>query len=197
LRGVSLAVAPGEALGIVGGNGSGKSSLLRVLAGVLKPTRGSVRVEAPVGAVIELPLGMDRDLSGLEFIDVTGVLHGMTRRQVRFCRDEIVGFSGLESAALDEPLRTYSAGMVIRLELAVTLQLAPAVVVLDEVLAAADPSFQERCMDRVAEMLRGGSALVIATHDHELVAQRCDRVAVLRQGELVHDGDVGNGLLLV
>jgi ABC-type polysaccharide/polyol phosphate transport system ATPase subunit len=185
LRAIDLEVAPGEALGLVGPNGSGKTTMLQVLGGVLTPTRGEVWVRGTVSSLVELSAGFHRDLTGHENVVVGGALLGMDRATVAARYDDIVAFSGLGPDDLRRPLAHWSAGMGLRLGFAVVVHTDPQVLLVDEVLAVGDASFQERCLARVEQLRARGCSLVMASHDLPLVRDHCDRVAVLDAGELV------------
>jgi ABC-type polysaccharide/polyol phosphate transport system ATPase subunit len=188
LRDVSLSVAPGECLGIVGGNGSGKTTLLQVVAGVLRPTRGEVQVRGRVASLVDLSAGFHRDLTGRENVLVGGVLLGLTRREVRERYDDIVGFSGLSADALEWPLSAYSAGMGLRLGFSLVAHTRPKVLLVDEVLAVGDAAFQRQCLAKVEELRSSGCAVIIVSHDLDLVRSHSQRVGVLSRGELVELG---------
>jgi ABC-type polysaccharide/polyol phosphate transport system ATPase subunit len=194
LRDVDLAVAPGECLGIVGGNGSGKTTLLQVVAGVLRPTRGQVEVRGRVASLVDLSAGFHRDLTGHENVLVGGVLLGLSREEVRERYDDIVGFSGLPSDALDWPLSAYSAGMGLRLGFALVAHTRPDVLLVDEVLAVGDAAFQRQCLAKVDALRSSGCAVVIVSHDLELVREHCQEVGVLARGELVALGPTDDAL---
>ena len=185
LRDVSLSVAAGRSLGVIGGNGSGKTTLLQVVAGVLQPTRGRVTVPGRVASLVDLSAGFHRDLTGHENLLIGGVLLGMSRAEVRRRYDEIVAFSGLAASALERPLLSYSAGMGLRLGFSLVAHSAPAVLLVDEVLAVGDEAFQGRCLERVGQLRGEGCAVMIVSHDMELVRRNCDEVAVLERGSLV------------
>lgn len=184
LRDIDLAVAPGQSLGVVGGNGSGKTTLLQVVAGVLRPTRGRVVVRGRVASLIDLSAGFHRDLTGHENVLVGGVLLGLSRREIRERYDEIVDFSGLPPDALDWPLAAYSAGMGLRLGFSLVAHTQPDVLLVDEVLAVGDAAFQRRCLSRVDQLRASGCAVMIVSHDLDLVREHCEEVAVLARGQL-------------
>jgi ABC-type polysaccharide/polyol phosphate transport system ATPase subunit len=194
LRDVHLAVDPGRCTGVVGGNGSGKTTLLQVIAGVLRPTRGRVSVRGRVASLVDLSAGFHRDLTGHENLLVGGVLLGLTRREVRERYHDIVAFSGLSEEALGWPLAAYSAGMGLRLGFSLVVHTAPDVLLVDEVLAVGDATFQAQCLSRVEELRRAGCAVVIVSHDLELVSEHCQEVAVLASGELVTVGPAAEAL---
>jgi ABC-type polysaccharide/polyol phosphate transport system ATPase subunit len=188
LRDVDLTIQQGECVGVIGGNGSGKTTLLQVIAGVLRPTRGRVSVRGRVASLVDLSAGFHRDLTGHENVLVGGVLLGLTRREVRDRYDDIVEFSGLPAEALDWPLAAYSAGMGLRLGFSLVAHTEPDVLLVDEVLAVGDAGFQAQCLDRVEALRSGGCAVVIVSHDMDLVVDHCQSVARLDRGELVAVG---------
>lgn len=188
LRDLHFEVAAGEMLGVIGSNGSGKSTLLRVLSGVLRPSKGSVHVDAPVSSLLELSAGMHRDLTGRENIEVNAVVSGMSRKVVAERFDEIAEFAGLEPGTLDTPLKTWSAGMGLRIGFAVAVHLDPKVLLVDEVLAVGDEAFQRKCMAKVRELLDQGCAAVLVSHDLRLIREQCDRVLLLSAGEVIDEG---------
>ena len=176
---------PGHCLGVVGGNGSGKTTLLQVVAGVLRPTRGTVTVRGRVASLVDLSAGFHRDLTGHENVLVGGVLLGLSRKEIRDRYDEIVAFSGLPADALDWPLAAYSAGMGLRLGFSLVVHTAPDVLLVDEVLAVGDAAFQRQCLERVDHLRADGCAVMIVSHDLDLVRHHCQEVAVLDRGEVV------------
>jgi ABC-2 type transport system ATP-binding protein len=184
LRDLDLTVQPGTCLGIIGGNGSGKTTFLQAVAGVIRPSRGSIRVAGRVASLVDLSAGFHRDLTGHENLVIGGVLLGLTRHEVRDRYDEIVAFSGLPSDALDWPLAAYSAGMGLRLGFSLVVHSRPDVVLVDEVLAVGDEAFQRQCLDRIETLQSAGSAIVVVSHDMAMIGERCDEVAVLHDGEL-------------
>ena len=194
LREVDLAVAPSRMLGVVGGNGSGKTTLLQVVAGVLHPSRGRVATSGRVASLVDLSAGFHRDLTGHENLLIGGVLLGMSRLEIRRRYDEIVAFSGLAPDTLGWPLAAYSAGMGLRLGFALVSHSDPDVLLVDEVLAVGDEQFQHQCVDRVRELQAVGCAVMLVSHDLDLVAAHCDEVAVLDAGKVVHRGRAGEAV---
>ena len=188
LRDVSLEVAAGEALGVVGGNGSGKTTLLRCVAGVIRPTRGQLRVHGRVSSLIDLAAGVSRDLTGHENLVIGGVLLGLTRAELKARYDDIVAFSGLPEEVLSEPLHTYSQGMLLRQVFSVVLHSQPSVLLVDEVLAVADDAFRAASAARIEELRARGCAVILVSHDLDLVAARCERVGLLDAGSLLFVG---------
>jgi homopolymeric O-antigen transport system ATP-binding protein len=184
---VSLEVRKGEAVGIIGANGSGKSTLLGLIAGVIGPQAGTVEVYGRVVPLLELGAGFHYELTGYENIVLNGVLMGLTRREVAARMEAIVAFSGLESA-LNEPLRTYSSGMVARLGFSVAVHLDPDILLIDEILAVGDTHFQARCYERLEDFRRQGTTFVIVSHALTEIRSLCDRVVWLAGGKIMMQG---------
>jgi lipopolysaccharide transport system ATP-binding protein len=184
---ISLEVRRGEAVGIIGANGSGKSTLLGLIAGVISPQSGYVEVHGRVAPLLELGAGFHYELTGYENIVLNGVLMGLTRRQVAARMDAIVAFSGLESS-LNEPLRTYSSGMVARLGFSVAVHLEPDILLIDEILAVGDTHFQARCFERLEEFRRQETTFVIVSHALADIRVLCDRVVWLAAGKIMMQG---------
>jgi ABC-type polysaccharide/polyol phosphate transport system ATPase subunit len=187
---VSFSVAAGEALGVIGSNGSGKSTLLRLLAGIVRPTRGSVAVEGRLAALLELGAGFHPEISGRENIEITGLLLGLTKREIAERFDAVVRFAGVEEF-LDAPVKTYSSGMAVRLGFAIAAHSDPDVLLVDEVLAVGDEAFAHRALEKFSEFERAGKTLVFVSHDLALVAERCRRAIWLEHGRLAADGASG------
>jgi ABC-type polysaccharide/polyol phosphate transport system ATPase subunit len=194
LRDVSLHIRPGETVGLIGRNGAGKSSTLRVLAGIVPPDSGRVEVGGRVVTLLELGAGFSRDFSGRENIELNGALHGLGRAQVDARMDDIIAFSELGSF-VDVPVKTYSAGMYLRLGFAIAAYLDADVLLIDEVLAVGDEAFQRKCLRRIAERIALGGTLVLVSHDPGAIERVCERVVVLDAGEVVFDGPTTEGLL--
>jgi lipopolysaccharide transport system ATP-binding protein len=187
LDGISLEVQKGEAVGVIGSNGSGKSTLLGLIAGVIGPQKGTVEVRGRVAPLLELGAGFHYELTGYENIVLNGVLMGLTRREVATRMEAIVAFSGLE-ASLNEPLRTYSSGMVARLGFSVAVHLDPDILLIDEILAVGDTHFQARCYERLEEFRRQGTTFVIVSHALAEIRYLCDRVIWLAAGKIMMQG---------
>ncbi len=185
---VSFEVQRGEALGIIGPNGSGKSTTLGLIAGVLRPQAGRVEVHGRVAPLLELGAGFHPELTGRQNIVLNGVLMGLTRRQVAERMAAIVAFSGLE-AFLDEPLRTYSTGMMARLGFSVAAHLEPDILLIDEILSVGDAHFQAQCEARLQGFRRQGITLVIVSHALGDVRKLCDRVVWLDRGRIAMAGE--------
>jgi ABC-type polysaccharide/polyol phosphate transport system ATPase subunit len=187
LRDIDLTVAPGESVGLIGINGSGKSTLLKVLARVTYPYAGSLEVAGRVGALIEVRAGIHPDLTGRENVYLYGSLLGLPRREVTRRFDAIVSFAELENA-IDRQVKFYSSGMQMRLGFAVAAFLEPDVLLVDEVLAVGDSSFQQKCMHRMGEVLAQGTTLIFVSHDLAAVAAACVRGLWLHDGVVAADG---------
>ena len=194
LDGVSLRVAPGETVGIVGRNGAGKSSTLRVLAGIVPLHAGRVEVGGRVVSLLELGAGFGREFSGRENVELNGALHGLTREEVAARMDDVLAFSEL-GGFVDAPVKTYSAGMLVRLGFSIAAHLDADVLLIDEVLAVGDEGFQRKCLRRISQRIAAGATLVLVSHDPGAIERVCERVVVLDGGRKVFDGPVSDGLL--
>ncbi|MBI5571875.1 MAG: ABC transporter ATP-binding protein [Desulfomonile tiedjei] len=175
LRDVSFTVQRGESVGIIGRNGAGKSTLLLMIAGVIKPCGGTVTVRERVSPLLELGSGFHPDLSGRENIELNGVLLGLSRRQVLTKQDSIIEFSEIGDY-IDQPIRTYSSGMVARLAFSVLVHLDPMILLIDEVLAVGDFAFEKKCLDMMLSFKGSGVTTVLVSHALPQVEQMCDRV---------------------
>jgi ABC-type polysaccharide/polyol phosphate transport system ATPase subunit len=193
LREVSVRVGAGEAVCLLGKNGAGKSTLLRLVCGLGRPTTGRVRLEGRVAALLELGAGFHPMLTGRENVYVSAVVSGMRRAEVDRRFPDIAAFADI-GQFIDQPFRTYSAGMQMRLAFAVAIHTDPDSLVIDEVLAVGDTSFQERCIGRIERFRRAGKTLLVASHDVDLVTRLCDRGLVLHEGRLLFDGPVGEAV---
>ncbi len=193
LRDVSLRIAPGETVGVVGRNGAGKTSTLRVLAGIVPLDAGTVRTGGRVVSLLELGAGFGRDFSGRENILLNGALYGMSREEIDARAPEIIAFSELGDF-IDVPVRTYSSGMFVRLGFAIAAHLDADVMLIDEVLAVGDEAFQRKCETRIAERIEAGATLVLVSHDAALIDRSCERTVVLDGGRVVFDGPTSEGM---
>jgi len=190
LRDVSFAVEEGESIAILGHNGAGKSTLLSLLCGLTPPAEGSVEVHGRVAALLELGSGFHPDLKGRENILLNAALLGFSEERARGLAPEIVRFAGLEES-IDDPLRTYSSGMVLRLAFSIAVHSEPAIVLIDEVLAVGDADFQEKSFARIMEMKKQGRTLVVVSHALPQVEKLCERALLLERGRLIKDGPTG------
>jgi ABC-type polysaccharide/polyol phosphate transport system ATPase subunit len=189
LRDVSLRVEPGESVALLGHNGSGKSTVLRLVAGIYRPSAGTITTSGRITAVIELGAGFHPELTGAENIRLYGAVMGLTRRELQVHYDEIVEFAQM-SDFLDTPLKYYSSGMEARLAFSVAVCLEPSILLLDEVLAVGDREFRERCLDRLRAFHARGGTLMLVSHELEQVRDLCSRGVWLRDGVIVMDGGI-------
>jgi ABC-type polysaccharide/polyol phosphate transport system ATPase subunit len=190
---VSLSVRQGESVALMGLNGSGKSTLLKLVSGVMRPDGGSVRVRGRVAGLIEVGAGLHPDLTGRENIFLNAAILGMSKAETQAKYDAIVAFSEIESF-LDTQVKFYSSGMFMRLGFSVAVHTEPDVFLVDEVLAVGDPPFQKKCLKRIEELRDEGRTLVIVSHDMGTLEKVCDRGVVLREGRVVHDGDIAGAV---
>ena len=190
LDGIRLEVRRGEIFAIIGRNGAGKSTLLKVVSRVLAPTRGRVYLGGQVSPLLELGAGFHPELTGRENVMLNGTLLGHTSRELEARMDSIIDFSELGNF-IEAPLRTYSSGMAARLGFAVATAWLPEILLVDEVLAVGDESFQRKCHARMAEYKTSGSTILMVTHDMSLVDALCDRAAWLEHGRIASLGNTG------
>ena len=183
LRDVSLKVEKGEFYGLIGLNGSGKSTLLKVIAGVYKPSMGSVTVNGSIAPLIELGAGFDMDLTARENIYLNGTVLGLTPKYIDSKFDEIVEFSELRDF-LDVPLKNYSSGMVSRIAFSIATITKPDILIADEILSVGDFMFQEKCEKRMAELMSGGTTVILDSHSIDQIERMCDRVTWLEKGRV-------------
>jgi len=193
LRDVSFSVGEGEAVGLVGANGGGKSTLLKLIAGVLIPDEGDVRVDGGVAPLIEVTGGFVGNLTARDNIYLTAGLHGLSRREINEKFDEIVDFAEVQEF-LDLPFRHFSSGMKVRLGFAVVTSLREPIVLVDEVLAVGDRAFREKCYRRMEDMLSGGRTLFLVSHSENDLRRFCTRGLFLSRGRLVADGPIEDTL---
>jgi ABC-type polysaccharide/polyol phosphate transport system ATPase subunit len=187
LQDVSLAVEPGEAVGLIGRNGSGKTTLLSLIAGIITPTSGRVEAGGRVASLLELGAGFHPDFSGRDNVYLNGSLYGLNRKTIDARFDEIIAFAELE-AFKDVPVRTYSSGMYMRLGFAVAAHIDADVLLLDEVFAVGDEEFQRKCFGKIYELKQRGATIVFVSHDAASVERLCERAVLLRNGRVELDG---------
>jgi ABC-type polysaccharide/polyol phosphate transport system ATPase subunit len=188
VRNVSFTVPQGATYGIIGRNGSGKSTMLKLVAGITKPTEGTVTVNGRLSALIELGAGFHPEISGRENVFINGIMLGLSKREITRRFDEIVEFAELKDF-IDAPVKTYSSGMYVRLGFAVAINVDPDVLLVDEVLAVGDEGFTHKCLDKFAEFRRRGKTILLVTHSLNLVERFCDDVLWLDGGTARGEGD--------
>lgn len=193
---VGFTVDDGEAVALLGLNGSGKSTLLKLISGVMNPDEGDILVQGKVAGLIEVGAGFHPDLTGRENVFLNGAILGMTEDQIQERFDDIVAFSEIEEF-IDTEVKFYSSGMFLRLAFAVAVHTDPDVFLVDEILAVGDEPFQKKCLARIRELKESGKALVIVSHDLDMVASLCDRGILLQRGKMMHDGDVDEAVALL
>jgi ABC-type polysaccharide/polyol phosphate transport system ATPase subunit len=189
LRDVSFTVEHGESLAVVGHNGAGKSTMLNIATGLCSPTRGQVKIDGRVAALLELGSGFHPDLTGAENVWINAALLGLNRAEVRARFDEIVEFSGI-TEFIHEPLRTYSTGMTMRLAFSVAVNVNPDILIIDEVLGVGDHDFFKKCLDRIMRFRREGKTILCVSHSLQTLQELCSRAIWLDHGRLVETGPV-------
>lgn len=187
LDGVNLEVGPGEAVAIIGPNGSGKSTFLKLAGGILRPSSGDVETEGRITALIELGAGFHPEITGRENVLINGMLLGLSRSEVEDRMGDIIEFADIGDF-IDQPVKTYSSGMHVRLGFAVAVATDPDILLIDEVLAVGDEAFTRRCLDRLARMRQRGVTMVLVSHDLDLVTSFADRALYLKNGRPVAQG---------
>src|SRR5208283_5066555 len=193
LKDVSFELRSGESLAVVGANGAGKSTLLRLATGVSVPDSGRVEVRGTMAALMELGAGFHPDLTGAENLVLNAALLGLTRRQTYEQFDSIVEFSGIKDF-IDEPLRTYSSGMMLRLAFSVAVRANPDILLIDEILSVGDQQFQRKCIDEIKRLKSAGSTLVCASHATAMLRELCQQALWLEHGEVRMSGSTATVL---
>ena len=188
LKDLSFNVAQGERLGLIGSNGAGKSTLLKILSRITWPTTGQVKIKGRVSSLLEVGTGFHPELTGRENIYLNGAILGMTRTEIRRKFDEIVWFAEVEKF-LDTPAKRYSSGMYLRLAFAVAAHLEPDILLVDEVLAVGDASFQKKCLGKMKDVGKDGRTIIMVSHSMAAIENLCTRVLVLDKGQKMMEGD--------
>lgn len=189
LKDITLKIRPGEAWGFIGTNGAGKSTMLKLISGILEPYKGTIKVQGTIAPLIELGAGFDMNLTARENIFLNGTLLGHRTRFMEEHFDEIVDFAELWDF-LDVPLKNYSSGMQARIGFAIATMVRPDILIVDEILAVGDYKFQEKCQQRMKEMLSGGTTLLFVSHNIDDVKRMCDHAAWIDHGNMIMQGKV-------
>ncbi|MEM7140386.1 MAG: ABC transporter ATP-binding protein [Actinomycetota bacterium] len=188
LRDIDLEIPPGSFFGLIGHNGSGKSTLLRLMAGIHRPTTGTIASNGRLSALLELGSGFHPDLTGRENVYLNGAMLGLSRKQMAASMDSIIEFSGI-GEFIDEPVKIYSSGMYVRLGFAVSVNVDPEILLVDEVIAVGDEEFQRRCMAHMNMLRERGTTIVLVSHNTQLMTDLCDTLGWLDHGRLQTVGD--------
>lgn len=193
LRDVSFEVKKGEALGIIGVNGSGKSTLLQLISGTLTPTCGEININGRVGALLELGAGFNPEFTGRENVYMSGAILGLTQKEIEAKFNEIIEFADI-GEFLDQPVKTYSSGMFVRLAFAVQACIEPDILIVDEALAVGDIFFQQKCHDHMAKLLERGTVIILVTHDMAVIEKYCDKAVLLNRGDCLFVGNANEAV---
>jgi len=196
LDGVSLTIDEGESVALLGHNGSGKSTMLKLISGVLRPNSGEILTRGRVAGLIEVGAGFHPDLSGRENIYLNAAILGMTKKETEERFDEIVAFSEIEQF-IDTEVKHYSSGMFLRLAFSVAIHTAVDILLIDEILSVGDEPFQQKCLARIRELHASGITLVVVSHDLNMVSDLCERGVLLRDGKIAFDGDSKQAVALL
>ncbi len=188
LRDISFTVGRGETLGIIGRNGAGKSTLLQIICGTLQATTGSVQINGRIAALLELGAGFNSEFSGRENVFIYGSILGLSRQEIAARFDEIADFAAI-GEFIDQPVKTYSSGMYVRLAFAVSVCLDPEILIIDEALAVGDVKFQAKCFRRFEELVARGTTILFVTHSTEQIVRHCDRAILLHEGRIACEGE--------
>jgi len=187
LKNVSFEIKKGEMVGIIGRNGSGKSTLLQMICGTLNPSHGNIQTVGRIAALLELGSGFNPEFTGRENVYLNGAVLGLNKEEIDARFDGIVAFADIGDF-LEQPVKTYSSGMVVRLAFAVAVSVQPNILVVDEALAVGDEAFQRKCFTRISEIRKAGGTILFVTHSTQTIVEMCDRAILLRQGEMVYFG---------
>ncbi len=189
LKDLSLVIRRGESVGIIGVNGSGKSTLLKIITGVLNPSEGKVRTNGKIAALLELGAGFNPEYTGLENIYLNGTMMGRSEKEMKEKLRSIIDFADI-GEFINQPVKSYSSGMFARLAFAVSINVEPEILIVDEALSVGDMRFQIKCMDKMKSMMQGGTTVLFVSHDINSIRRFCTRAVWLRKGEVEADGDV-------
>ena len=189
LDGINLDVNKGEVVGIIGPNGSGKSTLLRVIAGIYAPDEGSIEVEGRITLLAGVGTGFNQNLTGRENISLTASIFGFNKKDILEMEEDIIEFSGIREF-IDDPIRTYSAGMRARLGFAIISNLDPDILLLDEVMSVGDHEFRKKSRARIEELVNGKATVVIVSHSKSILKSLCDKVYFIQDGKIASNGDL-------
>lgn len=190
LQGISFTVEKGQTVGIIGTNGSGKSTILKIITGVLTPTSGQVQVNGKVSALLELGAGFNQDYTGIENIYMNGTMMGYSKKEMDAKLPEILEFAEIGDFVY-QPVKTYSSGMFVRLAFALAINVEPEILIVDEALSVGDVFFQSKCYRRMEEIRKSGTTIVMVTHDMGSIIKYCDKVVLLNKGEFIAEGSAG------
>lgn len=193
LKNVSFSIPKGDSFALVGSNGSGKSTMLKIISGILTPTTGNVRINGSIAPLIELGAGFDMELTGRENVFLNGAVLGHSKRMILDKYDEIIDFSELKQFE-DVPVKNYSSGMLARLGFSVATMVKPDILIVDEILAVGDFAFQKKCQKRMEDMMSDGTTVVLVSHSAEDVKRICKHAAWIDKGKLMYVGDSDTAL---
>jgi len=193
LNNITLSFKHGERIGLIGHNGSGKSTLLKLLAKIYEPSQGSIKIQGQVSALLDFFAGIEAELTGFDNIYIRGALLGLSRKEIKEQMNDIIAFSGLGDY-LAMPVRTYSSGMKIRLAFAITTSIRPEILLIDEVFGAGDADFMKKAREKMISLLSQSSIVVIATHSDQLIREFCNKVLLLKNGQINYFGEVDQAL---
>ena len=193
LKNVTFDIYRGEAVGLIGDNGAGKSTILKHITGVAFPTEGEVVVNGKVAALLELTAGFSMEMTGRENIYLKGYILGLTDKEIKRLEERIIDFAELGDY-IDQPVRTYSSGMKMRLGFAINVNIEPDVLVIDEALSVGDATFKKKCKKKIADTIKSGVTVLYVSHNAESVKELCTRAIYLKKGQLIYDGTVDDAL---
>lgn len=196
LREVSFSIEPGNTVAILGPNGSGKSTILKLISRIIDPTAGVIRISGRLSALLELGAGFHPDLTGRENIFLNGSILGLNRKAMLAKLDDIIAFADI-GEFIDVPIRSYSSGMQVRLGFAVAVHVEPEIILVDEVLAVGDYSFQRKCLERIRQMQQAGVTILFVSHDFEAARELCNQAIWMDEGRLQAQGEVAEVLRLM